>query len=277
MRGRVLAFVGVAVLLAAVSQLGGVSSLAAADTQISAHLTKTSFTPSQAGSVKLVYSFSKSSKRFSYLISFATGSTWQTVTSVTRTGSFTGSHTITVTKLFAGRPVNVGRYRLKLSADTGSRLLTFEVTKGGSGSTTPQPGAWVSTSLAGAFAGGGGPGRVEVTGVRFSVAPGSVSSFGFAFDVSSVVKPTGFGTCSSGSGFSVYSGHPSPIANGQFSTPGTTGAWSGGGAGTFNGTFDSPTSAHGTGTFSALITGAGCFLSGMVNTGTFTWTAAPAH
>jgi hypothetical protein len=194
-----------------------------------------------------------------------------------KTGSFTGAHSMTVTKLFAGRPVKVGKYRLKLSADAGSRLLVFQVTKGGAGSTTPQLGVWTSTSLGGAFRGGGGPGQVEVTGVRFTVSSGNVAAFGFGFDVSSVLKPGGFGTCSSGAGFSVYSGHPSPIANGQFSTPGTTGAWSGGGAGTFNGTFDSPTSAHGTGTFSALITGTGCFLSGMVNTGTFTWTAAPTR
>jgi hypothetical protein len=93
-RRRLLSFFVLALLLAAVSQLGGMSSLAAAGAgaQISAHLTKTSFTASQAGSVKLVYGFSGSSTRFSYQISFATGSTWQTVMSVTKKGSFTGSH-----------------------------------------------------------------------------------------------------------------------------------------------------------------------------------------
>jgi hypothetical protein len=279
MRRRPLSSFAVALLLAAVSQLGGTSSLAAggAAAPISAHLTKTSFTASQAGSVKLIYSFSKSSRRFSYLISFSTGSTWQTVMSVTKKGSFTGAHTITVAKLFAGKPVKAGSYRLKLSADAGSQLLTFQVTTGGSGSTAPQFGIWASTSLGGAFRGGGGAGSVTVNSVSFTVSSGNVEAFSFQFDVSGFIKPTGFGTCSSGPGTSSYYGHPSPIANGRFETPGLTGAWSGGGAGTFNGTFDSPTRAHGTATFSASIQGTGCFMSGMVNTGTFTWTAAPKH
>jgi hypothetical protein len=145
-------------LLVAISDLGATSSVASGATgaKISAHLTKTSFTASQAGSVKLVYRFSKPSRRFSYVLTFTTGSRWQTVKGVKKKGSFKGSHTMTVTKLFAGKPVKVGRYRLKLSADGGSLLLSFRVTKAGTtptggGGTTPPgsaPGAFNKTSPA---------------------------------------------------------------------------------------------------------------------------------
>jgi hypothetical protein len=115
-----------------VAGTGGVAA-GATGAQVSGHLTKTSFTAAQAGSVKLTYRFSKTSSRFSTLLTFQKGSGWQTVKSVKKTGWFKGSHTVTVKSLFAGKLVNVGRYRLKLAADQGSTLLRFTVLKASTG------------------------------------------------------------------------------------------------------------------------------------------------
>ena len=95
--------------------------------KISAHLTKTSFRAAEAGTVKLVYRFSRSSKRFAFLLTRKNGTKWLVVGSVRRTGTFTGSHTITVRKLFSGKTVRAGRYRLKLTADGSNKLLAFTV------------------------------------------------------------------------------------------------------------------------------------------------------
>jgi alpha-tubulin suppressor-like RCC1 family protein len=119
----------------------------ASGVKISAHLTKTSFKSSQAGQVKLIYKFSKPSKSFGYLLTFKKGSKWQTVKSVKKRGSFKGSHKITVKKVFAGKPVKVGKYRLKLSADGGRKLLSFKVLKAKSGGLTPTGSAPTSTAL----------------------------------------------------------------------------------------------------------------------------------
>jgi len=96
---------------------------------ISAHLTKTSFKSSQAGSVKLVYSISVRSTTFSYLLSLKKGKKWQTVKSVKQKGRFKGSKTMTVKKVFAGKPVKVGSYKLVLSVDRGHKTLGFKVIK----------------------------------------------------------------------------------------------------------------------------------------------------
>jgi alpha-tubulin suppressor-like RCC1 family protein len=102
--------------------------------KISAHLTKTSFKASQASSVKLICKFSKKSGSFSYLLTFKKGTKWQTVKSVKKESYRKGSYTTTVKKVFAGKPVKVGSYRLKLSANGGSKLLSFKVIKAPVGS-----------------------------------------------------------------------------------------------------------------------------------------------
>jgi len=109
--------------------LAGAASSTAFSGKISARLTKTSFKPAQVGSVRLIYKFSATSKRFSYLLSFKKGAKWQKVKSVKKKGSFKGSKSMTVKKVFAGKPVKVGKYRLKLSADGGSKTLSFKVIK----------------------------------------------------------------------------------------------------------------------------------------------------
>jgi len=131
-------FVLLSVSAATAAPTSHLTTATASGAKISAHLTKTSFEPAQAGSVKLIYSFSAPSRSFSYLLKLKKGKKWQTVKSVKKTGSFKGSHTMTVKKVFAGKPVKVGSYRLKLSADGGSKLLSF-VVKGSKPANTALP------------------------------------------------------------------------------------------------------------------------------------------
>ena len=56
-----------------------------------------------------------------------------------KTGTFTGSKTMTVKKVFAGKSVKVASYRLKLSADSGSVTLSFKVVKGSTGGASTAP------------------------------------------------------------------------------------------------------------------------------------------
>ena len=128
-----------ALVLVGTSTLAGAASSKASGAKISAHLSKKSFTKAQVKKVKLIYKFSAPSKSFAYRLSFKKGSKWLKVKSVKRKGTFKGSHTMTVKKVFAGKPVKVGRYRLRLSADGGSKLLSFKVVKGRKPANTALP------------------------------------------------------------------------------------------------------------------------------------------
>ncbi|MGD0167885.1 MAG: collagen-like protein, partial [Gaiellaceae bacterium] len=114
---------------AAAASSSHLATTGASGAKISAHLTKASFTSSQAGQVKLIYKFSKPSKSFSYLLTFKKGPKWQTVKSVKKSGTFKGSKSMTAKKVFAGKSIKVGSNRLKLSADGGSGVLSFKVIK----------------------------------------------------------------------------------------------------------------------------------------------------
>jgi len=131
----------------ALSLLGVVSSGAsvAASGKVSASLSKTSFTAAQAGTVKLVCKFSPASTRFDYLLSLKKGAKWMTLRSVNKTGSFKGSHTMTVKKLFGLKAVKIGQYRVKVLADSNSVTRSFKVVKA---APTPAPGAFNKTSPA---------------------------------------------------------------------------------------------------------------------------------
>ena len=83
--------------------------------KVHAHLTRTSFAPDQASKVKLVYSFFGAGTSFAYVLTLKKSCKWQTVESATKKGSFKGSNTMTVNTLFAGKPIKVGSYRLKLA------------------------------------------------------------------------------------------------------------------------------------------------------------------
>ena len=247
-------------------------STLAARAKVSASLSKTSFEASEVGSVKLSYRFSKRSKHFGYRLRFKNGASWQTVNRVKKTGRFKGSHTVMVKKLFAGEPVEVGSYRLRLTADGGSRTLAFMVTSAPPAVVKPEAGLWHSTVLSGPSRsiGGSFSDSMEVTQLFFEVAPdrANVSKFGFSYTYSGPSFPSG--ELCSGSANSVES-QPSPITNGQFSDPGIP---YGAELFRFQGTFDSPTTAHGTAQFGTTITDIRCRLSGFyVATGTFTWTA----
>jgi hypothetical protein len=95
---------------------------------VSARLTKTSFKRSQAGKVRLYFSFSPKSSKFAYVLTFKKGGKWIKVRSASSTGSFSGSYWMTVKQLFGSKPVKRGQYRLTLSASGNSKLLTFRVT-----------------------------------------------------------------------------------------------------------------------------------------------------
>ncbi len=118
-------------LLAAICGLvlTGTASSTTSSAKLSAHLTKKSFTSAQASKVKLVCKFKAPSKSFAYAITRKSGKRWKTVKKVARKGSFKGSCTKTVKKLFAGKAVKVGSYKLKLSVDSGSKTLSFKVVK----------------------------------------------------------------------------------------------------------------------------------------------------
>ena len=127
-------------VLVGTSTLAGAASGSASAGKFSARLSKTSLTASQAGSVKLVCAFPKKSGSFSYLLTLKKGKKWQTVKAVKKVSYRKGSYTMTVKKVFAGKAVKLGSYRLKISAGSASKLLSFKVVKastGGGGSNPP--------------------------------------------------------------------------------------------------------------------------------------------
>ena len=192
---------------------------------VSAKLTpKTSFTAAQAKTIKLKCKFSPATKRAVFLLQVKKGSKWAKVRSVTKKGSIK-AYTSTVKKLFGSKAVKVGKYRVKVSADANSVTRKFSVVKTTSGGVTrPLAGRWTATN-----------------GVYFYVMPdqANVIHFDFSFDWS-------FG----GSCF----GHDEnwtitavPIADGSFSKSSVSViSYVGAGDTDFGGTFDSPTTAHGT-------------------------------
>lgn len=129
--------------LAFVLVLAGTSGIAFAVSErtsgsaISARLSKKSFTASKARSVKLTCKFSKKSGSFSYLLTLKKGSKWQTVKSVKKKSYSKGAYKTTVKKVFGGKSVKLGSYRLKLSTVGGSKLLTFKVVKSAKPATSP--------------------------------------------------------------------------------------------------------------------------------------------
>ncbi len=135
----------------------------------------------------------------------------------------------------------------------------------------PRAGTWTATGFTGA-SGSGGAGSITVTRIFFTVTPSqtAVASFGIGYEYSGVLRVPPTGTCSGADSSSEHTA--TPISNGQFQTPSVT-PWSGAGSAVFHGSFDSATQAHGTAQASVFITGTGCWMSGTVNTNTFSWTA----
>jgi hypothetical protein len=107
----------------------GAGAQAEARAKIRAHLTATRFGPGEARRVKLVYSFTKPSKRFSYRLFVKKGSKWKKLRAVSRRGQFKGSHKRAVKKIFGSKPVKIGSYRLVLRADANKVTRKFRIVK----------------------------------------------------------------------------------------------------------------------------------------------------
>jgi hypothetical protein len=267
--------VAILALLAAGAVPGSVAPASAASAKVSAQLTQTRFTKAEASTVKLAYTFSATSHHFGYVLSRKRASAWVKVRSVSAKGAFKGAHTKTVKRLFGAKPITDGRYRVRVSADANAVTLKFTVTPPSPTTTVvPKPGTWKSTSVS------GGGGQVSVTDVSFVVTPEgkTLTTFTFGYTYSGVVLPPFTQQCS-GSGVTyALGGAETAISDGTFSGPsGSTGAWYQSnqvvaGAGSWTGTFDSPTSAHGTATFWWGFIGIGCMRT-TGSTGPFEWTA----
>jgi hypothetical protein len=81
----------------------------------------------EAGTVKIRYTFYPPSKRFAYVLSEYDGSTWVTLRKVAKKGSYAGRKTMTIRKLFGKKPLQSGRYRVKLTADKNSKTVGFKI------------------------------------------------------------------------------------------------------------------------------------------------------
>jgi hypothetical protein len=137
----------------------------------SGHLTKKSFTVSKASSIKLIYGFSKPSKSFAYKIAYKQGSTWLPVSNgkkKKKKGYFKAQKTAKLTKLFAGRPFVVGKYRLFISSSYSTRHLNFKIITGG------PSGTGGATDIGGSGGGSGGAGGIgfSISGGVSGLAPG---------------------------------------------------------------------------------------------------------
>lgn len=250
-----LAAIGAVVATGAASANTVVSSSASAagSGRVTAHLTKTSFTSAQAGNVKLVYAFSPASTRFGYLLSLKNGAKWVTVRSVNKTGSFKGSYTMTVKQLFGSNAVKIGQYRVKVSADTNNVTRSFTVVKpssGGGSTTTPRAGHWSGSTTASNF---------PPSPVDFYATPDQVHIINFSFSYSLFKVLPSFPYSCIASGKSTQNTQ-TPIATKSFSFSD--------GPFYFSGTFDSPTSAHGT--VGVQVLPSSC---GEVSSGPQPWTA----
>jgi hypothetical protein len=239
------------------------SASVAASSGVTAYLTKTSFTATQARNVKLVYAFSPASTRFGYLLSLKNGAKWVKVRSVNKTGSFKGSYTMTVKKLFGSNALKIGQYRVKVSADANSVTRGFTVVKpsssGGGSTITPRAGHWSGSLIQVDAPNSLSPS--ESYKVELYVTPDQTHvylfySFGFE----------GYNSCNNLRG-RYTNGNPKPVAANSFSVP-PPGFY-------FSGTFDSPTSAHGTVGLEHETVRCASALTGsmMVSTGAQVWTA----
>lgn len=131
----------------------------------------------------------------------------------------------------------------------------------------PEAGRWTAQTVAAGSSGN----TMTVTGVWFTVGPDrtAVSKFNFVYSY----RGMGQTLPCSGTDFGVETAS-APITNGQFSTP-SDATWSGRGWATFEGTFDSASSAHGTARYHGYIGSFECAYSGQVDTDIAPWTASP--
>lgn len=105
------------------------SASEAKKSRLQAHLTVTTFKPSQVSSVKLVYKLTSKTHHFSYVLSKKNGTKWiQKAKHKTYSKhGLKGAHKITVKKLFRGHKITTGSYRLYLRSDKGNKALIFKI------------------------------------------------------------------------------------------------------------------------------------------------------
>ena len=239
------------------------ASLRAKGKVVSVTLTPSaSFTAAQAAKTKLVCKFSPASKRVVLLLSTKKGSSWVKVRSVSKYGS-TKAYTTTVKSLFGSKPVKVGKYRAKISAEANSITRNFTVK-----APSPAPGGTDNGDLATPKAGLWWNGKSGDGKVAFYVDPTGkyVSHVGYWYHYSTgnpapaCSGDSAVGTPDTGAlsqlwindGFFLYSALIPP-SNSSFAV---------------NGTFDSPTSAYGSVYFWWKNSDCGDWTSGSVH-----WTA----
>ncbi|MGD0273197.1 MAG: hypothetical protein ABSB96_05680 [Gaiellaceae bacterium] len=126
-----------ALVIAGASILAGAASGSSVSTKLSAHLTRTSFTASQAGSVKLVCMFWKTNTSYAYKLSVKKGSKWQTVQSVKVKKTFKGRLSMTVKQLFAGKPIRLGSYQVTISGNYDVKTRGFKIIKAAPAAVAP--------------------------------------------------------------------------------------------------------------------------------------------
>lgn len=126
-RRALLLSLGFALLLAFTSTRAGAASSATSAGKFSASLTFNSFVASQSRAVKLINKFPAPSKSYSYKLSYKRGSAWLLVKSARKKGNFKSQAKISVSKLFAGRKIKVGFYRLQVSSAGAYKLLKFQI------------------------------------------------------------------------------------------------------------------------------------------------------
>jgi hypothetical protein len=126
-RRALLLSLGFALLLALTSSRAGAASSAAAAGKLSARLSATELVASQARSTRLLYKLPASSTSLSYRLSLKKGSTWQPVVSAAKKNSSASWKRLAISKLFAGRTIKVGGYRLDLSSAGVSKSLVFQI------------------------------------------------------------------------------------------------------------------------------------------------------
>jgi hypothetical protein len=122
----VLGLVCTLVLIGASSLAGAArSSSATTSYKISASLTVNQFAIYEASWVKLTYKLPGRSKSFTYALRVKSGSQWQWVASGTmKTG---GRNSMAVGRLFGGKILKVGSYRLELRCAGAVKSLTFTI------------------------------------------------------------------------------------------------------------------------------------------------------
>jgi hypothetical protein len=125
-RRALLLSLGCALLLALSATLTHAAS-GATSSKLSARLTATEFVASQVKSTRLVYKLPASKTSFAYRLKVKKGSSWQLVASGRKKGSSSSWKRIAIGKLFAGRKIKVGRYRVDVYTAGAGKTLPFRI------------------------------------------------------------------------------------------------------------------------------------------------------